>query len=53
VNVGFKTDQVPGATAFDTSLPGNSNAGHDGSAYGTDQLTDDQRWQLIEYLKSL
>ena len=37
---------------FDTSLPGNSNAGHE---YGTkdDQLTDDQRMELLEYLKSL
>ncbi len=51
VNVGFVTDQRDGAFAFDTSLPGNSNAGHD--TYGTDQLTDEQRWQLVEYLKTL
>lgn len=34
---------------FDTQLPGNSNAGHD---YGTD-LTPAQRWDLIEFLKTL
>jgi mono/diheme cytochrome c family protein len=37
---------------YDTSLPGNSNTGHSGTAYGTDQLTDEQRWELIEYLKT-
>jgi mono/diheme cytochrome c family protein len=51
VNVGFATDKRDGAFEFDTSLPGNSNAGHD--AYGTDTLTDEQRWQLVEYLKTL
>ncbi len=41
---------------FDTTQPGNSNAGHE---YGTRDtkrlpaLTDDQRWQLVEYLKTL
>jgi mono/diheme cytochrome c family protein len=38
-----------GAFAFDTRLPGNSNAGHE---YGTD-LDDPGRWALIEYLKTL
>lgn len=47
--VGFRTDPFAGGFAFDTSLPGNSNAGHE---YGTG-LTDAQRWQLVEYLKSL
>jgi hypothetical protein len=47
--VGFKIDQAPGTTLFDTSLPGNSNAGHD--TYGT--FNEEQRWQLVEYLKSL
>ena len=51
VNVGFVIDKRDGAFQFDTSLPGNSNAGHD--TYGTDTLTDVQRWQLIEYLKTL
>jgi mono/diheme cytochrome c family protein len=52
-NVGFKTDQVPGGTEFDTSLPGNSNSGHDSPAYGGGKMTEEQRWDLIEYLKSL
>jgi mono/diheme cytochrome c family protein len=53
VNVGFKTEKTDGAFLLDTSLPGNSNAGHDSTAYGTDKLTDEQRWQLVEYLKTL
>jgi hypothetical protein len=40
---------LPGAFTFDTRLPGNSNAGHE---YGTD-LSDSDRWALIEYLKAL
>jgi hypothetical protein len=39
----------PGAFRFDTSLIGNSNAGHD---YGTDLGAADRR-ALIEYLKTL
>ena len=38
-----------GAFAFDTRLPGNSNAGHE---YGTD-LNETDREALIEYLKTL
>jgi hypothetical protein len=45
--VGFVTDS--GSFEFDTSLPGNSNTGHD---YGP-ELTDVERAQLLEYLKSL
>ena len=48
--LGFEwASPFPGAFAFDTSLPGNSNAGHD---YGTDLSAEDQR-ALIEYLKTL
>jgi len=36
---------------YDTSVPGNSNQGHEGERYGT-QLTYDQKWALIEYLKT-
>jgi len=50
VNVGF--DGTNGTFDFDTSLPGNSNKGHEGHAFGTD-LSDDQRHQLVEYMKSL
>lgn len=46
VNVGF---DATGTFHFDTRLPGNSNAGH---TFGT-QLTDDQKWALIEYMKTL
>ena len=52
VNVGFVTTVPPdgNSTLFDTSEPGNSNAGHE---YGAAQLTDPQKWALIEYIKSL
>ena len=38
-----------GTYLFDTSTRGNSNSGHN---YGTN-LTDDQKRDLIEYLKTL
>ncbi len=47
--VGLETTAQPGSSLFDTSLPGNSNAGHE---YGT-QLADADRADLLEYLKSL
>jgi mono/diheme cytochrome c family protein len=50
-HVGFRFDAGP--FQFDTSLPGNSNKGHEGRPYGTDRLTDEERWQLVEYLKTL
>jgi len=34
---------------FDTKLPGNSNRGHN---YGT-QLSEEDKWSLVEYMKSL
>ncbi|WP_431687800.1 di-heme-cytochrome C peroxidase [Hahella sp. NBU794] len=49
VKVGASTQQVPGATLFDTRLPGNSNAGH---VFGVD-LSADEKQALLEYLKSL
>jgi hypothetical protein len=53
VKVGFKSDAAEegGVKLFelDTSLRGNSNSGH---PYGTN-LTDEQKRQLIEYLKTL
>jgi hypothetical protein len=45
--VGFRVDQ--GDFEFDTALPGNSNAGHEYNR----EFTDDERKQLIEYMKSL
>jgi mono/diheme cytochrome c family protein len=57
VRLGYQQDatkyQVPAGltpTYLDTSLPGNSNGGHD---WKLDSLSDDQRWALIEYLKTL
>ncbi len=47
--VGFRAEQADGTTLFDTSKPGNSNAGHD--TYGN--FSEEERWQLVEYLKSL
>gem|GEM_PF-39662 len=54
VRVGYVTD-APGFPTFNvnhpdgTPIPGNSNAGHE---YGTN-LNDEQRRELLEYLKSL
>jgi hypothetical protein len=49
-NVGFVTDKPEGSFRFDATLPGNSNKGH---TYGTQELNDEQKWELIEFLKSL
>jgi len=58
-NVGFETTEVSGSTTlFQVELvendlivliPGNSNWGHN---YGTN-LTDDEKWALIEFMKTL
>jgi hypothetical protein len=55
VNVGYSTKAVPGAFLFDTTLPGNSNSGHDyGTGYdGLPALTDDEIWAIVEYMKTL
>jgi len=47
--VGFITEGYDGFE-FDTSIPGNANTGHE---YGACGMTDEERWALIEYLKSL
>lgn len=47
--VGHVSTATPNASLFDVSLPGNSNAGHE---YGT-ALSDNERWALVEYIKSL
>lgn len=36
---------------YDTGVPGNGNAGHEGRAYGT-ELAEADKWALIEYLKT-
>lgn len=48
-HLGFKTDPFEGGFEFRTDLPGNSNAGHE---HGN-QLQESQRWELLEYIKSL
>lgn len=52
-NVGFVTDQ--GKSLFKVMnggevMPGNSNGGH---VYGTNNLTDEEKWALVEYMKTL
>jgi cytochrome c1 len=49
VKVGFVTTPEPATSKFDTTLPGNSNKGHE---YGTD-LSDQEKWELIEFIKTL
>jgi hypothetical protein len=59
VKVGLDTSERPGAFLLDTSLPGNSNAGHSfengprGNGVIGPLLTEKQRWEIIEYLKSI
>ena len=49
VKVGYETTQSPISSLFTATGTGNSNAGH---TYGT-KLPDAQKWDLIEYVKSL
>ncbi|BCE02991.1 di-heme-cytochrome C peroxidase [Marinicellulosiphila megalodicopiae] len=48
-NVGYQKDEWIRAFEFDTNVSGNSNAGHEFSTH----LNDDQRYDLIEFLKTL
>jgi hypothetical protein len=50
-NVGYSTDTSPFATGkfVVDATNGNGNGGHD---FGTG-LTDDQKWQIIEYMKQM
>ncbi len=57
VRLGYEQDPTkfigPGGAPpfkFDTSLPGNSNAGHEWEFYPS--LSDEQRFQIIEFLKT-
>lgn len=47
--VGFRSEGYDGF-AFSNVQRGNSNGGHE---YGVDRLTEQDRWDLIEFLKSL
>lgn len=49
VKVGHVYSEAPDTSFFDTRLQGNSNVGHE---YAT-QINDEERWALIEYVKSL
>jgi hypothetical protein len=50
-HLGYTTTSDRPVSTFDTSLPGNKNSGHSGQAFGT-ELAEEQRWELLEYLKS-
>jgi hypothetical protein len=49
VKVGFLTEPVEGTFQFDTTIAGNKNTGHPFGA----PLTEAERWQVVEYLKTL
>jgi hypothetical protein len=59
VKVGLDTTATSGTFLMDTTLLGNSNAGHSfqdgprGDGIVGRLLSDDQRWALLEYLKSI
>ncbi len=48
-HVGFVNSSPKDSFKFDTRLPGNRNTGHE---YGT-TLRDPEKWELIEYMKTL
>lgn len=52
VRGGYRTDAAAPGNGFviNATGPGNSNEGHD---YNVGRLTDEERWALVEYLKSL
>ncbi|KAA0593466.1 hypothetical protein J2848_000715 [Azospirillum lipoferum] len=49
VKVGVDSSAAGATFVYDTTKPGNHNTGHEFGA----SLTDTQRWQLLEYLKTL
>ena len=59
VNVGYRIDEFPGGFVFDTTIKGNSNAGHEfANSIGKPgvigrQLSPEERKALVEYLKTL
>jgi mono/diheme cytochrome c family protein len=59
IKVGLDTSAKAGTFLMDTETPGNSNAGHSfqdgvrGAGVVGPLLTENQRWALIEYLKSI
>jgi uncharacterized protein (DUF2235 family) len=59
VKLGLSTDLLQGTSEFRTDLPGNSNAGHEfndgpkGNGVLGRKLSQEERMQIIEYLKTL
>jgi hypothetical protein len=59
VKVGLDTSESSGRFLLDTTLRGNSNAGHSfedgplGDGVIGPQLTEEERWAIVEYLKSI
>jgi uncharacterized protein (DUF2235 family) len=59
VKLGLDTAPLEGASEFRTDLPGNSNAGHEfndgpkGNGVIGRRLSEEERMQIIEYLKTL
>ncbi len=59
VKLGLNTNPLEGASEFRTDLPGNSNAGHEfndgqkGNGVIGRKLSEEERMQIIEYLKTL
>jgi hypothetical protein len=52
--VGFETTNGEGLFKFSTEIKGNLNTGHEYGNDGTTKLNDNtQRWELVEYLKTL
>jgi hypothetical protein len=52
-NVGYVTDQSPFKNGIFVTDPANANGnGNGGHEYGTD-LSEAERWAIIEYLKGL
>jgi hypothetical protein len=62
VFVGYRNVPIAGGFAMDTTKPGNRNTGHEFSGEAQHPtgkgvigplLTDEQRWAIVEYLKTL
>jgi hypothetical protein len=59
VQVGYDPGETAGAFVYDTAVKGNSNRGHEftegerGNGVIGPKLSPDERWALVEYLKSL
>jgi hypothetical protein len=58
-HIGYRTDRFRGAFKYDTRVPGNANTGHrfengpKGNGVIGSALDPDQRYQIIEFLKTL